>query len=314
VDQTWPTVLNHSDFSSGQWEFIHDHIVYNSIALGLLLLAVYTWLASSDRWRRTLGWLLELCLLGSVVLMMIGAWHGGELVYRFGTGTGETASAQMRHDVKYFLPPLQLHVILAGLALSATLAAAALTVRRWHLLPEGRTSPAEMVTVTGDANETLVDAPPSTHEAFPGRYWLLGALVALIAAVFGLWATADVLEPKAFADALKEAQEPGHVRLLLHVIFGTAVIVLPLIVAALVRFAPRQRGLAGCFTLLTVLALGWQIWLGVAMLFDSHEGPLLGFNRPGIATSAPSEQVDSRGSAPATSPGATTGSDTHIRP
>jgi hypothetical protein len=138
--------------------------------------------------------------------------------------------------------------------------------------------------------------------------------VALVAAFFGLWSTSDVLHAKALADAFKEAREPGHVRLLLHVIFGIAVIVLPLFLAALVRFAPRQRGLAGCFTLLTVLALGWQIWLGVAMLFDSHDGPLLGFNTTISATPAPAEEGHSAESAPAASPGATAGSATNNRP
>jgi plastocyanin len=73
-------------------------------------------------------------------------------------------------------------------------------------------------------------------------------------------------------------QEPDHRRLLLHAIFGASIVVLPWILAALTRFAPRSRAGTALFAIPVGILVPVQIWLGILMLFDGHGGPLTGFS------------------------------------
>jgi peptidoglycan/LPS O-acetylase OafA/YrhL len=59
-----------------------------------------------------------------------------------------------------------------------------------------------------------------------------------------------------------------------------SLIVLPLILAALSRWAPRQRIVLGIFGLLLVLAISAQVLLGVLLQFDGATGPLYRFSPP----------------------------------
>ena len=99
----------------------------------------------SDNWRRKLYLPVLLGLLFGLVAMLYGAWHGGEMVYRHGTAVlrvqhqGATADAsqpktsesaadeqtEKKHGLEYFVPPLQLHVLLAGLSVAFALGAGA---------------------------------------------------------------------------------------------------------------------------------------------------------------------------------------------
>jgi len=45
---------------------------------------VVTWIACSDRWRRTLHIPILLVVLWGVTMMIVASWHGGEMVYRLG--------------------------------------------------------------------------------------------------------------------------------------------------------------------------------------------------------------------------------------
>jgi len=67
-------------------------------------------------------------------------------------------------------------------------------------------------------------------------------------------------------------------RALGHVVMGSTIVVLPLILAALARFAPRWRVFFTFFTLILILAVSAQIWLGVLLLLDTSQGPINKFN------------------------------------
>jgi len=303
VDQHWHQVLATNSWSPGHWDAISDHIWYNSGAVVLFLAAVGVWLGSSDKWRCTLRLPLLAVVLVGLVLMSIGAWHGGELVYKFGTGVEPGAPAggsTAGHGLTWYIPPLQLHLVLAGFAVALVVAAVALMVRRWQLdrrvpapaapltegqpvapgimaldVPAGAGQPIGPASDLPQNRDQQPVAPPS--EVYPGWFWLGAFGLAIVTAVAGAWAALGVFSKAAFREGLEELRQADHRRLALHVALGVLIIVLSLFLAALVRFARRWRRPAGILAGLVLLLIAWQIWVGVLITFDSPEGSLFRF-------------------------------------
>ena len=63
-----------------------------------------------------------------------------------------------------------------------------------------------------------------------------------------------------------------------HVIAGTSIVALTLLLAAIGRWAPRRRGLLFVFALLLLFALGAQLWLGGLLLVDGVSGQITKLN------------------------------------
>lgn len=286
TDQPWPTVAQKSTWSVEQWDLMQEHIWYNSAGAVLLALLVCVHLGISNEWRRRLYWPLLISLLIAAGLFAAGAWHGGETVYRHGTGVERDVAESTSHGITYYVPPLEAHVVVAGFVVAAIVLALGLTLRRWQVhraivvaeppvqsrfAPEGQPLPE----IQSEVQRQPVCSPPYVAA---GRFWILADMVALLTAVLGMWAMAGGFALPALQGAIREVTEAGHTRLLAHVICGVAIVILPFILTCLVRFAPSQRGLTGFLVGLLVLLAAFQIWLGVAMLFDSHRGPLFGFN------------------------------------
>ncbi len=82
----WREVAAASPLSPAQWDMLEDHVWLQASATLLAVLASILWIACSDLWRGRLHLPLLLLLLVSVGLTVAGAWHGGEAVYRYGTG------------------------------------------------------------------------------------------------------------------------------------------------------------------------------------------------------------------------------------
>jgi uncharacterized membrane protein len=344
---TWHDVLAQSTWDKQQWEYMRLHLLLNCIASGVVVIAVITWIADSDVWRRRLYIPVLLALIGGMGLFSVGAWYGGESVYRFGTAVHMTptqtegappASIQQlsssheietepaHHGIKYYIPPLELHIVLAGIVVAIGLGALALTLRRLEA-PQGQVEPPETIgpTDTAVAADTVIEPvaveeipvagapaspvevneaprvseapPPSMTDAaavpvrtvYPieppvihaGRFWLLTALAAIATAVVGLWSVLDVFNSQRLNKNWYDLTHPeGNYRLVLHVIFGSLLIILPLILASLARFGRRRRGFTGAFILLTVIAIGIQVWLGITLFYDTHQGPVYRFNPP----------------------------------
>ncbi len=137
IDQQWHQVVQQSAWSQQHWTIMANHIRLNTFAVVLFLAAMVFGLAGSDAWRRSARLPLLLVMLVGVGLMGAGAWYGGELVYRLGTGvaTAPTSPAgeTVRHSIRYYIPPLQLHMVLAGFVGALVVVAFALTIRRWQL-------------------------------------------------------------------------------------------------------------------------------------------------------------------------------------
>jgi hypothetical protein len=211
------------------------------------------------------------------------------------------------HDIKWYLPPLELHVVLAGFAVALSLAALGLTIRRWEWPAAPLEEGAAIVTSDPATSEAFAALDPATTDrpdpdrpfverpttgimetiviapvgpiVYPGRFWLLAALLVLLTAGAGLWSVIDVFTGNALTNNWQVIQKPIYRRLFLHAILGVTLLVLPLLLAIFVRFARKQRGFSAFLLFLLVVVVGLQLWFGIALLFDGHEGPLFHFNK-----------------------------------
>ncbi|HEY7091188.1 MAG TPA: DUF2231 domain-containing protein [Tepidisphaeraceae bacterium] len=290
----WKEVVNQRALSDQQWEMLRDHLLQESIAAGLAVLVVVTWLACSDRWRRNLHVPLLVLLLVSVGLAAAGAWHGGEAIYRFGTGVqkagGDSLSSAATQPgkpldkVEYYAPPMQMHVILAGTAVAIALASLGLSIRKLtQFLPPpqvdhiaaalGESSASEF-----DRTNRMPDPQDIPHiVGLTSRFWVLASLVAILTAGVGYFILASGSGMWSLADVWKELIKPST-RRLAHAVAGVSIIVLPLILAMLARWGPRRKWTLALFSLLLLVAIAFQIWLGILLLFDTSEGSLTRFN------------------------------------
>ncbi len=331
VEGHWNELVKLSPWSARQWDMMTDHLVQASVATGLFVLVAVIWVAASERRRKgyVFYYFLMLVLLVAMGLIASAAWHSGESIYRDGTAVGVTkptaelptdsvrpghdaehehateAPAEGYHWVEFYVPPLQAHVVLAGLTVALGLAALGLSVKRWdRVISSIEETPRPLPPVSSGVSEprpaTQADVagaiqPPKAEfflvrpRVFPGRYWLLAALLAILTAVAGVWSVGGLTWAEA-EPALKLIREPDHQRLFWHVAAGAALIVLPLLLAIIVRFTREAKFVTSLLSLLFVLCVGWQVWLGILMLYDSHEGPLTGFSRTPPATTAPGGQ------------------------
>jgi uncharacterized membrane protein len=299
VGDHWYEVLKQSAFSGQQWQYMTWHIWLNSAAVVATLAAAVIWLASSDRSRARLYVpLLALLILG-VGAMIVGSWFGGESVYRMAVSVAEKTNEQAAsaapvkragHDVAYFLPPLQLHLVMAGTTVMFAVAAMAVMSRKWKREPIVEPPMKSTEHLQPSEIAIVAEAP----RLMPGRLWILAFVAGVVTAFAGAWATMGPLTAQALRDDVKMLSESDERRLLLHVITGVLIVLLPLPLAGMARLMRRRRAIAGMVTLVLFLLIGWQIWLGIAMLYDSHEGPLWKFAKPEagkeMTTTAPASQ------------------------
>src|SRR5262249_17751803 len=153
-------VTQASPWNDNQWHLMRNHIWYNAWGVGLLSLLAVAGLARAGTGRPPAYWPMLAVLLVGVVLLGLGARSGGEGVYRYGTAivtdsrsptpapSGETATparltvqeatpespggnsaSRGITEILAKVPPLQVHLLLAGLVIAAALAALGLTVR-----------------------------------------------------------------------------------------------------------------------------------------------------------------------------------------
>ena len=277
------------------WATMVRHVWLQSIATLLVVLAAVGWLASSDRIRQRLYPLFLLLLLTGVGVTSTGAWFGGEGVYRHAVGVMDGAHpAPVASGLEYWVEPLQVHVIGAGLAIAVAAATIGLAFRAMAIarVPEEFHG---IVDALGEhLNEPVIGQappPPATmgelSQRVPsGRFALLASLAALLTAAGGWWVLArgggsNVL---AFHDLwmwIRDAtQNDGFwlTRRLAHVICGVCIVVIPLLIAITTRWMPRSRMFLSLLTCLLLVAIAGQIWLGVLLVNDSNAGPVTRFN------------------------------------
>jgi heme A synthase len=205
---------------------------------------------------------------------------------------GAAGAEDVADKIKEEVSPLQIHTLLAGFLFALAAASLGLSYRS---LAELRTAHAEEIDLADaqssggyqgipEHDERIIDAlrgdeavvihPPQTP---PARFWLLTVLVGIPTALSGLC----VAEALSWERVVEEFN--GAPRDAAHIVLGGSIIVLALILAALTRWARRSGLLLSIFSLLLVVAVAGQIWMGVLLTFDSMHGPLTRF--------APAEQA-----------------------
>jgi len=234
-----------------QISFMHRHMLLTSIASGLLAIQLVLYLALSDAARQKFHVWFVLGLLVAVALLFVGAWHGGESVYRLGVSV-QRQSEGAASGLEYYIPSMQLHVFLAGFIVSLALVALGLSIRSMLHGPWPPQSP---------------------------RWWVLAAVLTVGAIAAGLWA-GDLLEGLGTWRAIRErmSAESGLRRELAHVILGVSILALTIALAAATRWAHRNKLLLFVLSLSLFLVLAVQWWLGILLLFDGFAGPLYRFN------------------------------------
>lgn len=319
----WYQIVARSIWSEAQWQFMWDHLVYNLLAVIVTLGVIVAWIGCAERTRRRYYCPMLTLLVGSLVLMSFGAWHGGEAVYRMGTAV-ETAEPQIQaiaaeHDERggddqsiaeeidvsnvpprmtpaphvahhehanvgrteevsapsraaYYLSPLQLHLLFAGLMIAPAIVALGLIFRRGQeltLRPNGNTHG------IGPA----VEVTARTAFFHSRGLWFAVLGFGFAAAVAGAWSVmGSLFSAVGWQSNWAELQEWSHRRLTAHAIVGPVLLVTSLALGLLAWFAPNRKKIAGTLAVVFFAALAIQAWLGIAMLFDSHEGPLTNFN------------------------------------
>jgi uncharacterized membrane protein len=298
-----------------QWDHLRHHIKFNGSAAALLGLLVVGWLGASDHVRQRGHIAYVIALLIAVGLITCGAWHGGEMVYTHRTGTGlvrggwpkspekpamapkpvndETGGGKWAFDalrsteeqIRKVDDTTDFHIQFAGWTAALALVTLGLSIRALWLRPSvageedlpGNDDDIAFA-IAGHEKRAQTGAPPeSVRVEAPARvpaarFWLLACLLGIVTALLG-WM---LVAPGSMAEATKLLKD--YPRYMAHSIAGGSIVVLMLILALVTRFAPHNRVLVGCFSLLLVTALAVQVWLGILLLFDTNEGPINHFN------------------------------------
>ena len=306
VDRSWADVKAASPVLSDPviWHQLKTHTLYQSVATGVAVLAVVVWLGSGDDLRRTLHVPTLALLVLALGGMMVGAWFSGEAIYQHGTGV-EPAWPQTRADspppptrVEGWFPPVELHLVAAGTTVAVALAAIGLSFRQLATIDGLTVEPrdggqTELVRSFNPNIEVAQRLPPLPA----GRFWLVTFAVAVVTALGGYFVLArgaDVFTdahghygqiPAMLWKQIKPEPPQKVNRLLVHSLTGGAIVVVPLVLAGLARFAPRQRVALSVFTVLLVGAVAAQVWIGVLLLYDTPDGPINHFKQPAAEAS-----------------------------
>jgi hypothetical protein len=284
------------------WTMLERHTILQSVATGLSVVAVVIWLGSSDRARHLLRAPLMILLLASIAAMILGAWNGGEAIYRHGVGV----DLQSQASTPPYFSVLELHIIAAGLTIALALAAIGMSFRKITVKHEIVRDASELALEQQAPSEGAMRTPASSMAMLrsfnPGieltlapfapasRFWLLAGILAIATAAGGVFILArdsDALataqrthEPlvKFLWEQVKPDKGQNINRASGHVFAGAAIILLVLILAAVVHYAPRQRFWMGFLTVILLGVISSQIWLGILLLFDSSVGSVTAFN------------------------------------
>jgi uncharacterized membrane protein len=343
-DLPWKQVTQDTHLNPQQWEFLSRHVWAQSVSTALAVLLVTVAVGASDRWRHRLYLPLFVGLLGCLAGMVWGAYYGGEMVYRHGTAvlaveakgpmpqaseprpTESAADEQVeaKHKVEYFVPPLQLHVLLAGLAVAFAFGALGLSMRAIAVAedelergaragePEdyGSSSERDMLyqppvprgPAAIDVARSLnpdTDVSSRTARLPVSRTWLLAALLAAGAAVAGVWLLAGTDELRMWQPRRLWAEVQPSQRRMFHVITGVTIVVVPLLLGLVTRVSRRPKVSVTLLALVLLAAVAGQVWLGVLLMLDTPQGSPYRFNAAGDGSGTP---ASGPATAPATAP------------
>ncbi|CAN5701595.1 hypothetical protein BH09PLA1_BH09PLA1_26990 [soil metagenome] len=212
-------------------------------------------------------------------------------------------------NIEYYAPPMQMHVIFAGWVVSLSIVALGLAIRNATtrapevdgmddlaaaLSPLPSDDPFLPAEHRARLSDTAVMPALRPHYLPASRFWLLSALVGVITAVFGVWVLAraanyNVWDYKGIWEQIRNpdqlnGSESGleaslkMTRRLAHLIAGSSIIVLTLLLAVFTRVGPRKKIVVMLLGLLLLATIAAQVWLGTLLLFDTNSGSIKAFN------------------------------------
>ncbi len=299
-DYKWHYVVDHTVLSSQQWTLMSRHIWYTSFAVFCFLLVIALWLSGREERRRRFYVPLLILLLIGVGLMAVGGWYGGESVFRYGTAVNynvirtekpvEYVSTEIPSGVAYYIPPLQLHIVMAGAVIALMVAASGLYLRRWERatdMQEARSGSTGTNPPFGPGTGSITEAttgrptipvPEPSTAVSPAMLWLVGVLAALGTAVAGVWAVVGKFSSAALSNNWNTLDQPEHRRLLMHVITGGLLILLAITLSIVTKFFRSQYKLASILIIIVMVVAALQVYSGILILYDSPEGSMIRFS------------------------------------
>jgi uncharacterized membrane protein len=269
IGAPWQQTLDESPIAKNPaaWEAMTDHLWLSVGATAAALLAVCVYIAMSDAWRSRMGWLVHIVLLLACVTMGVAAHHGGELVHVHAVTTTQpidsvapTTSPTAFDTFASLFPPMQGHVIFAGLTVAVACVALAVSVR-----------------VQSVVIEEGVPKPPFA------RYVWLGVLLVLITTLTGWWYLANASDQwsmeKLFALLEKEREVAGtfFTRRTIHLVGGSVLFFSTIILGLLSWLKPRSSVALTLVGLVVFASLAAQVWVGTVLLLDGTQGPVTTF-------------------------------------
>ncbi len=305
--EKWSEIAAASPLSTSDWGQLLWHTWLMLAATAIVVSASVGYLAMSDRLRKKLYWLtLGLLLIGAGATAG-GAWFAGEAIYRSGVAVirspaesteapttktvgedydsdelpaAQTAGAMaVIEKINAMVPPDQTHVLMAGVSIAVALAAVGVSTRRIT----GDVPPAQLQ--DGDALvQSLAPAEPPAV-IYPAKFWMVAMTLFIVTSLGGWYvfgSGAEDFNPKSMWQRVShpEPTVTGQSlnRGVAHVAMATALILFPLILAGVAKWVPKQKLLLGILTLILLLVIAAQVWIGVLLLFDGSEGVLTRFN------------------------------------
>ncbi len=283
----------HRHLTPWQWEDLKHHIWRAGSGTIIVSFAVLLYLAASDRWRRRLYFpCLALTLFATIVLMS-GAWYAGESVYIRGTGMQPDAAVvvldpdHLDRAVEEIVPPIQLHVVLAGLAIAMALAALAMSIRSLAMMECAATPRARRTSASESHDSAYSDSPVLQREMtvlatlpprFAARFWLLAMLLTLGTVAAGVWVAG--WNWSKFKPLFAQPRD------LVHMILGVMLVLVTIMLAIVTRWAARRKWLLATLASLLLLVIIGQIWMGILLMYDGSDGasPLYQFRKPIVQT------------------------------
>jgi hypothetical protein len=254
--------------------------------------------------------------------MGFGSHFGGEGVYL--ESVAVKLAIKKAKGFEWYAPARSTHILMSGFAVAVGLGALGMSLRvlsthrvrrndaeaerDLEALESGATTlyapPAPPRRVTDDVSvaRTLnADVVVEPRPIPSSRFCLLTSIVALIAFGLGVWlmmqetsfldehkptpaAITNALWETATATNHEEGKGVTQNRRLFHIAFGAALVILPLILAAGVRWMAGSRLIVGFLCLLLIAVVAAQIWTGVLLTHDQPAGPLLHFAPQPTAT------------------------------
>lgn len=295
-DANWLDIRRDAHLSGLQWELLNRHVLYESIGCGLAVVAAMIWLALSPQWPRNLGAPLWVIFAVAMGLMAVGAGGAGEMIFRTQLATkSQAVSDRLQADwdqqiaadspreklaarIEYYIDPLQAHIIAAGMVFALAAAAWGTSFQKSAQL--------RVVPLAHSRTEEPAPPPAPPITAPATALWLATALGAAGVLSIGWYVfSIDAPSPFYILEVFRSAiwqpyrSDPAHhSRLLVHLLVGSGIAVLALLLAPSARWGARSRLLIGFLGLLMLALVAAQIWMGILMLYDSDSGPLAHFN------------------------------------